>query len=56
MVNILHTKIVFVDRVKKNILNKIVTKIVYNGDKETYLNLDVTDTLDLKGTHFVRWT
>ena len=52
MLNILHTKIAFVDWVKENVLNKIATKIVYNGDEETYLNLEVTDTLDLKDTHF----
>ena len=50
MLNILHTKIAFVDWVKENVLNKIATKIVYNGDEETYLNLEVTDTLDLKDT------
>ena len=52
MLNILPTKIVFVDWVKENVFNKIAAKIVYNGDKETYLNLGVTDTLDLKDTHF----
>ena len=52
MLNILHTKIAFVDWVKENVLNKIATKIVYNSDKETYLNLEVNDTLDLKDTHF----
>ena len=56
MLNILHTKIAFVDWVKENILNKIATKIVYNGDEETYLNLEVTDTLNLKDTHFRRCT
>ena len=50
MLNILHTKIAFADWVKEKVLNKIVTKIVYNGDEETYLNLQVTDTLDLKDT------
>ena len=52
MLNILHTKIVSADWVKKDVLNKIATKIVYNGDEETYLKLEVTDTLDLKDTHF----
>ena len=56
MLNILHTKIAFVDWVKENVLNKIATKIVYNGDEETYLNLEVTDTLDLKDTNFERCT
>ena len=56
MLNILHTKIAFADWVKENVLNKIATKIVYNGDEETYLNLEVTDTLDLKYTHFGRGT
>ena len=48
MRNILHTKIAFADWVKENVLNKVWTRIVYNGDKETYLKLEVTDTLDLK--------
>ena len=52
MLNILHTKTAFADWVKENVLNKVVTKIAYNGDKETYLKLEVTDTLDLKDTHF----
>ena len=52
MLNILHTKIAFVDWVKENVLNKIATKIVYNSDEETYLNLEVTDNLDLNDTHF----
>ena len=56
MLNILHTKIAFADWVKENVLNKIAKKIVYNGDEETYLNLEVTDKLDLKDTHFVRCT
>ena len=56
MPNILHTKIAFADWVKENVLNKIATKIVYNGDEETYLNLEVTDNLDLKDTHFGRCT
>ena len=56
MLNILHTKIAFVHWVKENVLNKIATKIVYNGDEETYLNLEVTDTLDLKDTNFERCT
>ena len=56
MLNILHTKIAFVDWVKENVWNKIATKIVYNGDEETYLNLEVTDTLDLKGRNFGRCT
>ena len=56
MLHILHTKIAFVDWVKENVLNKIATKIVYNGDEETYLNLEVTDTLDLKDTNFERCT
>ena len=51
MLNILHTKIAFVDWVKE-----IATKIVYDGDEETYLNLEVTDTLDLKDTQFGRCT
>ena len=50
MLNILHTKITFVDWVKENVWNKFATKIVYNGDEETYLRLEVTDTLDLKDT------
>ena len=37
MLNILHAKIAFVDWVR---------------DEETYLNLEVNDTLDLKATHF----
>ena len=56
MLNILQTKIAFADWVKENVLNKIATRIVYNGDEETYLKLEVTDTLDLKDTHFGRWT
>ena len=52
MLNILHTKIAFADWVKENVLNKIATKIVYNRDEETYLNLEVTDNLDLKDTYF----
>ena len=50
MRNLLHTKIAFDDWVKENVLNKIATKIVYNGDKQMYLNLEVTDPLDLKNT------
>ena len=50
MLNILHTKIAFVDWVKENVWNKFATKIVYNGDEETYLRLEVTDTLDVKDT------
>ena len=56
MLNILHTKIAFVDWVKENVLNKIATKIVYNGDKETYWYLEVTDTLEFKDMHFRRCT
>ena len=57
MLNTLHTKIAFADWViKENVLNKIATKIVYNGGEETYLKLGVTDTLDLKDTHFGRCT
>ena len=56
MRNLLHTKIGFDDWVKENVLNKIATKIVYNGDKQMYLNLEVTDTLDLKNTHLGRCT
>ena len=56
MLNILYTKIAFTDWVKENVLNKIATKIMYNGDEETYLKLEVTDTLDLKDTHFGRCT
>ena len=56
MLNILQTKIAFADWVKENVLNKIATRIVYNGDEETYLKLEVTDTLDLKDLHFGRWT
>ena len=56
MLNILHTKIAFADWVKENVLNKITKKIVYNGNEETYLNLEVTDKLDLKDTHFGRCT
>ena len=54
MLNIIHTTIAFADWAKENVLNKIATKIVYNGDKETYLKLEVTDTLNLKDTHFGR--
>ena len=50
MLNILHFRTAFVDWVKENVLNKIATEIVHNGDEETYLNLEVTDTLDLKDT------
>ena len=53
MLNILQTKIAFADWVKENILNKIATRIVYNGDEETYLKLEVTDTLDLKDTFWI---
>ena len=56
MLNILQTKIAFADWVKENVLNKIATKIAYNGDEETYLKLEVTDTLDLKDTHCGRCT
>ena len=56
MLNILHTKVAFADWVKENILNKITTRIVYNGDKETYLKLLATDTLDLKDRHLECWT
>ena len=56
MLNILHTKIAFVDWVKENVLNKIATKILCNGYEETYLSLEVTDILDLKDTHFGRCT
>ena len=56
MLNILQTKIPFADWVNENILNKITTRIAYNGDKETYLKLEVTNTLDLKDTHFGYWT
>ena len=52
MLNILQTKITFAEWVKENVLNKIATRIVYNGDEEAYLVLEVTDTLDLKNTHF----
>ena len=48
MLNILQTKIAFADLVKENVLNKIVTRIVYSGDKETCLKLEVADTLVLK--------
>ena len=54
MPNMLHTKIAFADWVKENVLNKTATKTVYNGHEETYLNLEVTDNLDLKDTHFGR--
>ena len=54
MLNILQIKIAFADLVKENVLNKIVTRIVYSGDKETCLKLEVTDTLVLKDTHFGR--
>ena len=50
MLNILHTKTALADCVKENVLNKITIRIVYNGDKETCLKLEVTDTLDLKDT------
>ena len=50
MLNILQTKIAFADWVNENVLNKIATRIVYNGAEETYLKLKVTDTQDLKDT------
>ena len=56
MLNILQTKTAFAGWVKENVLNKIATRIVCNGDEETYLKLEVTDTLDLKETHFRHWT
>ena len=56
MLNTLHTKIAFVDWVKENVLDKTATKIVYNSDEEIYLNLEVTDTFDLKDTQFGRCT
>ena len=56
MLNILQTKIAFADWVKENVLNKIAARTAYNGDEETYLKLEVTDTLELKDTHFGRWT
>ena len=56
MLNILQTKMDSADWVKENILSEIATRIVYNGDKETYLKLKVTDTLHLKDTHFGHWT
>ena len=56
MLNILQSKIAFADWVKENVLNKIATRIVYNGDEEIYLKLEVTDPLDLKDTRFERWT
>ena len=56
MLNILQSKIAFADWVKENVLNKIATRIVYNGDEKIYLKLEVTDPLDLKDTHFERWT
>ena len=56
MLNTLQIKIAFADLVKENVLNKIVTRIVYSGDKETCLKLEVTDTLVLKDTHFGCWT
>ena len=52
MLNTLHTKIAFADWVKENVFNKIATKIVYSGGEETYLKLEVNDSLDLKATHF----
>ena len=33
MVNILQTKIAFVDWVKEGVLNKVATRIVYNVDE-----------------------
>ena len=56
MLNILQTKIAFAYWVKEDVLNKSVTRIVYNDGEETYLKLEVTDTLDMKDTHFGRWT
>ena len=56
MLNIVQTKIAFADWVKENVLSKITTRIVYDGVEETYLKLEVTDTLNLKNTHFGRWT
>ena len=53
MLNILQTKIAFADLVKENVLNKIVTRIVYSGDKETCLKLEVADTLVLKDTLWI---
>ena len=56
MLNTLHTKIAFADWVKENVFNKITTKIAYSGGEETYLKLEVNDSLDLKATHFGRCT
>ena len=42
MLNKLHSKIAFADRVKENVLNKIATKIAYNGEEETHLKLELT--------------
>ena len=56
MLYILQTEIAIADWVKENVLNKISTRTVYNGDKEKYLKLEVTDTLDVMGTHLGCWT
>ena len=56
MLNILRTKMAFLGWVKENVLNKIATRILYNGEEEKYLKLEVSDTLDLKNTNFGRWT
>ena len=56
MLNVLQTKIAFADWVKKNILSKSATRIVWKGDKEICLRLEVTDLVDLKGKHFGCWT
>ena len=48
MLIILQTKIAFADWVKENVLNKIATRFVYNGNKKRCLKLEMVDTLDLK--------
>ena len=54
MLNSLQTKRALTDRVREKILNKIATRIVYNGEKDTYVKLEVADTLDVKDIYFGR--
>ena len=54
MLNSLQTKRALADWVREKILNKIATRIVYNGEKDTYVKLEVADTLDVKDIHFGR--
>ena len=56
MLNISQTKIAFADWEKEDVLNKSATRILYNGDEGTWLKLEVTETLNVKGTHVGRWT